>query len=158
MTTSQNIALRAAALVIRDHRVLLVSRDSQSWDVPGGRAEANEPITEAVRRECLEEAGVGVTVGPLCFTQETFFPAQNWRLVEMFFGCSLISGLPESSVRDEDGVTSHIKFFSVEEMLNLPIVRPQQLREAGWLESLKSTLPWGGSIIRHDHWKGAPSP
>ncbi len=35
------------------------------WEFPGGKAEAGESPESATARECREEVGVGVTVGPL---------------------------------------------------------------------------------------------
>jgi 8-oxo-dGTP diphosphatase len=34
------------------------------WELPGGRVEPNETPPEALRRECREELGVDVLVGP----------------------------------------------------------------------------------------------
>lgn len=135
--------------------MLLVSKDGHAWDTPGGRAEANEGVAEALQRECREEAGVDVNVGNICFTQETFFAEQGWRLFELFFRCTLKSPLHLTSLQDADGSTSEVRFFSVDEMRALPVVRPGQLLEAGWLEGLPEGISWGGSLTRTDRWKGA---
>jgi ADP-ribose pyrophosphatase YjhB (NUDIX family) len=58
----------SADILLRDGqgRILLVDPSYKpDWDLPGGMAEANEPPTEAVRRELREELGLDVTVGPL---------------------------------------------------------------------------------------------
>ncbi len=48
--------------MIRDGKALLVQRGQNpgkgSWQIPGGYVECDEPIADAVVRECREEAGV----------------------------------------------------------------------------------------------------
>lgn len=58
----------AVDLLLRDNanRVLLVNPVYKDfWDVPGGMAEANEPLASAARRELREELGIDVSVGRL---------------------------------------------------------------------------------------------
>ncbi|MFQ5695041.1 MAG: NUDIX hydrolase [Terriglobia bacterium] len=54
------------AVVVRDGCVLLVQRAHEplagQWSLPGGVVEAGETLTEAVRRELLEETGLRVRV------------------------------------------------------------------------------------------------
>ncbi|MBM3889768.1 MAG: NUDIX domain-containing protein [Verrucomicrobia bacterium] len=54
----------AGALVVKDHRVLLVRRGIEPfkdyWDIPGGFLEATEHPEDAARREVLEETGLEV--------------------------------------------------------------------------------------------------
>lgn len=63
MTTRTSIAVAA---LVRDGLVLLVHRHPSRrwypdcWDLVGGHVEEGELPHEAVRRECLEELGVGV--------------------------------------------------------------------------------------------------
>ena len=56
-------------VVIRGSDVLLVRRAHAprkgEWSLPGGHVELGESLTEAVRREVLEETGVEVEVGPV---------------------------------------------------------------------------------------------
>ena len=57
-----DFSIGCGGVVIRDGKVLLVQRGHNpgkgSWQIPGGYVEADEPIVEAVIRECKEEAGV----------------------------------------------------------------------------------------------------
>ncbi|MGL5809657.1 MAG: NUDIX domain-containing protein [Nocardioides sp.] len=55
-------------VILRDQsgRLLLVDpKYKPDWDVPGGMAEANEPLHHAARRELMEELGIEIKVGDL---------------------------------------------------------------------------------------------
>lgn len=67
--------MRAAGIALRNGRVLVqnVSGDPVS-SIPGGRIDQNESSTDTVIREMQEEFGLTVTLGPLAFVIESFFP------------------------------------------------------------------------------------
>lgn len=56
-----------AGLVVADdgEHVLLVERDEQQWDLPGGPLYRGEPIAPAVRRVVSAQATLGVRIGHL---------------------------------------------------------------------------------------------
>ena len=54
-----------AAALIRDRTVLAARRRRpDGWEFPGGKVEPGEADGQALRRECSEELGVEVAVGP----------------------------------------------------------------------------------------------
>ena len=63
----------AKAIIVKDSRLLAIKNrdaDGDWYCLPGGGQEPGETLTEALRRECLEEVGVEVMVGPLRFVRE----------------------------------------------------------------------------------------
>lgn len=61
--------LGVGAVIIRDHRVLLVRRAKPplqgEWSIPGGLVETGETTRDAIVREVLEETGLHVEVAEL---------------------------------------------------------------------------------------------
>lgn len=63
-----NFAVAVKALILHEGTVLLLKRRSNDvhkpgrWDIPGGRLATGENPISGLERECLEEAGLQVTV------------------------------------------------------------------------------------------------
>jgi mutator protein MutT len=75
------------ALVRRGDRYLVRQRPAQTvyagyWEFPGGKCEPGESPAEAAARECYEEAGLAVVVGPNRHATTYEYPH---GLVELFF-------------------------------------------------------------------------
>lgn len=55
-----------AALILKEGRMLLIKRSQEPskgmWSIPGGRLELGETVSEAVKREVLEECGVQIEI------------------------------------------------------------------------------------------------
>jgi 8-oxo-dGTP diphosphatase len=62
----------AYGVVIKDGKILL-SRQWDGYDIPGGGIEVGETIEEAVKREVKEETGIDVKVGEIISCQNSFF-------------------------------------------------------------------------------------
>ena len=67
--TNQTSVIVVGAAIMRGESVLCARRSAPAhlagkWEFPGGKVEPGESDTDAVVRECREELGVRVTVGP----------------------------------------------------------------------------------------------
>jgi len=64
-----------AGIAIDEGRIFIAQRKAGGslggkWEFPGGKAEDGESDAEALKREYLEELGVGIEVGPLLASAE----------------------------------------------------------------------------------------
>jgi 8-oxo-dGTP diphosphatase len=93
----------AKAIIIQDRWLLAIKYIDQQGEwftLPGGGQEAGETLHQALQRECLEEFGLEIEIGPLRYIRE--YIAINHEFadhdsevhqVEFMFTCSL-SGTP----------------------------------------------------------------
>jgi 8-oxo-dGTP diphosphatase len=83
-----------AAVIITDGRVLACERSAPPevagrWEFPGGKVEPGESDEEALARECVEELGVRVEVGPRVGPD---VPLAHGRAVLRVFAVRLVAG------------------------------------------------------------------
>ena len=91
--------LRVSGLLVQERRVLMVEqarRGETYWLVPGGGVEFGESLSEALRREFLEELGLRVAVGGLVAVIESISPdpAYAKHVVHMLFAVSAAREVP----------------------------------------------------------------
>lgn len=120
-----DFSIGCAGVVIRDGKALLVQRGQNpfagSWQIPGGYAEHDEPLSEAVEREVLEESGIEARVRDVIAFRHSVGgslggPSTN---IYMVFRLDLVSGEP---VCDGDEIKD-AGFFSLEEMEGMEAVQ-----------------------------------
>lgn len=94
------------AVVFKDDRILLVrERIDGKWTLPGGWADVNEPPSEAVEREVLEEAGYRAKAVKLLAVYDRekhgHSPPHPYHVYKMFFLCELLGGAPATSIETD---------------------------------------------------------
>jgi 8-oxo-dGTP diphosphatase len=90
------LGVAVKAIIRKNGRILLLQRSPYSgfdpglWEFPGGKIEYGENLTEALKREVMEEAGLLIRVGQ---------PVKTWHFIKepfwvtsISFSCDHISG------------------------------------------------------------------
>lgn len=91
-------------VIIRGNNILL-SKQFDGYDFPGGGIELGETLDEALQREVWEETGLTVKRGELVHLQTDFFkpPFNNKykHTILMYFLCNRIKGIVSTNNFDE---------------------------------------------------------
>ena len=128
MTTKENIhaiygnrlRVRVCGICIENDQILLVKHQSVGekgylWIPPGGGVEFGESVTEALKREFLEETGLQIRVNDLLFIHEYLSPPLH--AIELFFqvnpvGGKLVSGV-DPEMPQEKQIIENVAFKSL---------------------------------------------
>jgi len=135
------------ALVIREgeaEEILLVREKSTGrWSLPGGWADVNLTPAENVRKECLEEAGIAVTVERLVSVIDReragHRPPIPWSVYKLYFLCAAEPG----AVPVAGPEVTEARFFSraaLPDDLDLGRIAPEEI-ERGFRHRGDATLP-----------------
>ncbi|MDT0157519.1 NUDIX domain-containing protein [Microbacterium sp. ARD32] len=105
------------AVVFRDEKVLLGKRaDNGTWQCVAGIVEPGEEPADAAARECLEEAGVVVSVERVALVHAlpriTYANGDQVDYTEIVFRCSWVSGEPHPA----DGELTEVGFYDLAAM------------------------------------------
>lgn len=95
-------------------RILLVNPTYKpDWDLPGGMAEANEPLTAALERELTEELGITPAIGALLCV-EWVPPHGPWDdLLAFIFDAGMLSADDLARVQLIDGELSAYEYCTL---------------------------------------------
>ena len=115
--------VRVAAVVSRLGQILVVQhrkREQRYWVLPGGRLEAGETLTAALRRELQEELSLKGQVGPLLAIYETLAPERH--TVNLAFRVEVSSAAPRIDASDE--VLAAWRWMEVEQLRRIDFRPP----------------------------------
>ena len=108
--------------------ILLVKHNRQGWVFPGGIVEVGENVTDAVKREVMEETGVDIDVGALfCISSNTCkYPGYNGvkevpTKIMLDFICYAKGGTPRPS--EENSESRYVPREQVLEWMEAPAIR-----------------------------------
>ena len=123
--TSDGIfSLRAAALIIRENRLLLVKNEKlDRFYTVGGKIKVNETAENAVLRECYEETGCHLEIERLLFVQERFFQAAEIKHHEVVFFYLMKDAnveLPEGINTDRQG--EYLYWIPIDELESINLL------------------------------------
>ncbi|HBG82136.1 TPA: hypothetical protein DDW69_04880 [candidate division CPR2 bacterium] len=92
-------------IIIRDERILL-SKQWDGYDLPGGGVELGETIKEALIREVKEETGIEVKVNSLVDCKDSFFKTaisnKYLHSIHIYYLCDVSGGEITTEYFDED--------------------------------------------------------
>ncbi len=98
----KSVRISAKAIIINNGKLFAMHhRDSDGtyYILPGGGQRNGESLIAAVKRECVEEAGIKVTVGEVMYIREYIgdnheFAGQKpgFHQVEIMFKCEIVDG------------------------------------------------------------------
>lgn len=87
----------AAAVIIKDKKILCVQRNSNKfdyisnkWEFPGGKIEENELSEETIKREIKEELSLTIKVNGFFVQVDHLYP--DFRIIMDTFLCEIVSG------------------------------------------------------------------
>jgi len=136
------IGCSASVFDIEQEKMLLIRRtDNGLWAVPGGYMEPGESLTEACRREVLEETGLTIKVHRLIgiYTSPNLtleYPDGNiWQIVVLHFEAIPVTG--EFKLGDE---TAEIRYFSQSEANKIQMNSLDQKRMLDGFSRNKETI------------------
>lgn len=95
----KHIRNSAKAVIIRNNSLLVIrnTTDGEDWFLlPGGGQNHGETLTDALKRECMEEASVEVSVGDILFVRDYISANHEFaetdndaHQVEFMFRCTI---------------------------------------------------------------------
>jgi 8-oxo-dGTP diphosphatase len=155
----------SAVLIIDGNRILLGRRNKEpnrgKWVLPGGRVEPFESVTQAAKREVLEETGLEIEIDGYIGVAEIISRPDEHRVIHYSLGRS-VAGEPRPG-----SDLSDVRFVAVNDLagLDLSPVVTDVLQTLGWLDRARNdpggpmpspgaaghktiTLPLNGAVLQ----------
>lgn len=137
MSAQPNPRLATRAIIFHEGKLLLVNAwkgRTHLWCAPGGGVETHSSLTDNLKREVHEETGLVVSVGAPCLVNEFHDPLGTFHQVDIYFRCKILSGDPVGDWTDPEGVVSHRRWVTRDELSRLR-VKPDSLAAVAWQDA-----------------------
>jgi ADP-ribose pyrophosphatase YjhB (NUDIX family) len=143
----------AKAIVVRDAHLLAIrchGHEGLFYILPGGGQEPGEDLHACLQRECLEEIGVEVEIGPLRYVRD--YVGRNHQFVEqeghvhaleLMFVCTL-RGEPAQAGTTPDDYQVGVEWLPLDRIEEYPLM-PRALRA-----QLRQWSPSAGPVYLGD--------
>ena len=100
-----NIQVGVKLIIEKDGKILLLRRTQDStkhmWDIPGGRINAGESLTDALAREVAEETGMHITgATTLLAAQDIMVSAKDIHVVRLTYSGTVTGEVRLSAEHD----------------------------------------------------------
>jgi len=117
------------AVIMVDDRVVLIKRANEpykgSWVLPGGKVGVGETMEEAVRREVMEETGIGVRVLGLVGVYDAIDRDPRGRSISLCYRCEA-DGLKAQKTSEAE----EVRLFDPSRVQDLGFDHSQMLKDA----------------------------
>ena len=112
MNSSNTIRSAARAIITKNDSVLLVQMkndDGEFYILPGGGQLHGETLVQSLKRECMEELAIDISVGRLIYTREYIgknhqFDRRhnNFHQIEHVFACKILNDTQLGNGQEKD--------------------------------------------------------
>jgi len=135
---SRSPRLAVRAIILHEGRLLLVNaypgNRSDLWCAPGGGVNAGSSLPDNLGREVAEETGLGIAVGPLVLVNEFHDPKSGFHQVELFFRCTIASGVLADAGSDPARVVTRRRFFAPADLVRIRL-KPDSLATVAFADT-----------------------
>lgn len=101
----------AYAIIIQDEKILMLKTHNHRYYFPGGGVDIGEALTDAVKREALEELNADVEVGGLLYADDMIYfhdpVGRAAHLIRLYYDCRLLtSEFTQANAQERDEILS----------------------------------------------------
>jgi 8-oxo-dGTP diphosphatase len=118
--------VRPAVIIVKEETVLTMRYEygeNEVYALPGGNPDPDECLTEALRRELMEELGVTVEIGEMALCGEVLWGEMRKETLHMVFRAAIAEGTPALNPEETTALEMvWLPFTELEQKLMYPNV------------------------------------
>ncbi|HPI89685.1 MAG TPA: NUDIX hydrolase [Spirochaetota bacterium] len=124
MSLSKDVRVRVAGILIENDKLLLIAHKKENniyWLLPGGGVNYGESLSDALKREFLEELNISVENHEILLVFDSIDPSGERHVINICFHCAFNSGAYRLG---KDERLHDYSFFSIEELSKISMYPP----------------------------------